>query len=281
MTAARSATSAGPVTSAGSAGSAGATGNGASQAARADIQAIDRVGQILSLFVDDTSIVTTNGVANTLKLNRTTAHRYLTSMAVEDLLFASSDPPGYRLGSLVLRLGGLTIGRHRVAAIAGERMARLADQIGATISLSLWTSLGPTVAAVQESQGREIVLTYKVGLVLPFDTAQGAVFLAFRRDAAETEAALATLPEPAQTITRSKVAEVRRTGVSSSITEATGTCGIAAPIFDGSGICAALAIVDGISSFSSAAFPQRIALLNDAANDLTTRLGGRVPATIS
>ena len=252
----------------------------ATRPARADIQAIDRVGQILSLFVDDTSIVTTNGVATTLGFNRTTAHRYLTSMAAEDLLLPCTAPAGYRLGSLVLRLGGLTIGRHRVAAIASERMARLADEIGATISLSLWTPLGPAVAAVAESQGREIVLTYKVGLVLPLDTAQGAVFLAFRRDTAESEAALATLDEPAQTITRSKVAEVRRTGLSTSVTESTGTCGLAAPIFDGSGVCAALAVVDVVSSLSSAAFPQRLALLQEAANALTTRLGGRVPATI-
>ncbi len=245
----------------------------------ADIQAIDRVGQILSLFAHETDFITTNGVASQLGLNRTTAHRYLTSMAAEDLLELSADPPGYRLGSLVLRLGGLTIGRHRVAAIANERMSRLAEEVDATITLGLWTPVGPTVAAVHESHGREIILTFKVGLVLPFDSAQGLVFLAFRRDTHETESVLNDLGEPAQTIVRSRLAEVRRTGLATAVTEATGTCGVAAPIFDGSGVCAVLTIVDGISSLSNADFPQRLTLLRQAADDLTVRLGGQVPTT--
>ncbi|MGI5157455.1 IclR family transcriptional regulator [Microbispora sp. CA-102843] len=244
---------------------------------RADIQAVDRVGQILGLFTDDTTHLTTNGVAMALGLNRTTAHRYLTSMAAEDLLQVTTDPPGYGLGSLILRLGGLAVGRRRVLAISAERMTRLADEVGTTISLSLWTPGGPVVSRVQEPQGRGIVLTYRVGTVMPFDTAQAVVLLAFRQDTDEVEESIRSLPEPAQSITRAKVGEVRRTGLATAVSEANGTCGLAAPIFDSTGVCAALAIVDTIGSISNTTFSHRLARLQEAAQDLTARLGGSVP----
>lgn len=250
---------------------------GSGSAGRADIQAVDRVGQILDLFGHSTSLLTTNGVAAALGLNRTTAHRYLTSMAADDLLRASADPPGYRLGSLILRLGGLAIGNRSVVTIAAERMARLADEVGTTISLSLWTSAGPVVARVQEPRGRGVVLTFRVGTVLPVDTAQAAVFLAFGRADEEQEAALAGLAEPARSITAAKVGEVRRTGLATAVNEVNGTCGLAAPIFDSTGICAALAIVDTFGSVSNSAFPFRLARLQEAAQDLTARLGGALP----
>jgi Transcriptional regulator len=244
---------------------------------RADIQAVDRVGQILDLFNHSTSVLTTNGVAAALGLNRTTAHRYLTSMAADDLLRVSTDPPGYRLGSLILRLGGLAIGNRSVVTVAAERMAKLADEVGTTISLSLWTSAGPVVARVQEPKGRGVVLTFRVGTVLPIDTAQAAVFLAFGGEHDEQEAALSALPEPAQSVTRAKVAEVRRTGLATAVNEVNGTCGLAAPIFDSTGVCAALAIVDTFGSASNSAFPFRLARLQEAAQDLTARLGGALP----
>jgi DNA-binding IclR family transcriptional regulator len=243
-------------------------------AGRADLQAVDRVGQILDLFSHDTTHVTTNTVASTLGLNRTTARRYLASMAAEGLLQESTTPPGYRLGSLVLRIGGLTLGTRSVVDVAAEPMARLADEVGTSISLTLWNAAGPVVARVQEPRARSIVLTYRVGTVMPFDTAQGAVFLAFGRETEQLEQALQALPEPARSITRAKVGEVRRTGLATAVVETNGTCGLAAPVFDSTGLAAALAIVDTIGSASSAAFPQRLTQLQRTARELTGRLGG-------
>lgn len=249
----------------------------ASTVAHADIQAIGRIGQILALFTNDSTFITAGEVAKALGLNRTTAHRYLTSMAAEDLLLARTDPPGYRLGSLPLRLGGLAIGKQRVTAIASEPMARLAEEAGTNISLSVWTPSGPMVAATREPSGHHVILTFQVGTLLPINTAQGAVFLAFGRDREEMEAAIASLPEPERSVTRAKVTEVRRTGLATAVTETTGTCGLAAPIFDGSGVCAALAIVDAIGALNSSVFPRRLVLLQEAAQHLTVRLGGAAP----
>jgi DNA-binding IclR family transcriptional regulator len=248
---------------------------------RAEIQAVDRVAQILSLFTHGETHLTTNGVAAALGLNRTTAHRYLTSMAAEDLITPVTNPPGYRLGGLVVRLAGLTIGRRNVVALAAEAMQRLAEEVGGNISLSVWSPAGPVVAAVREPPGGHLVLTFQVGTVMPFDSAQGTVFLAFSHDRAEAEATIAAMPEPTRSITRAKVAEARRTGLATAIIEANGTCGLAAPIFDGSGICAALAIVDPISANATTAFPHRLARLQQTAQELTTRLGGTLPTSVA
>jgi DNA-binding IclR family transcriptional regulator len=245
---------------------------------RADIQAVDRVGQILALFTDSTTCLTTHSVAGTLGLNRTTAHRYLTSMVAEDLLAVSTRPPGYRLGSLALRLGGLTVGHDRVGAIAAEHMSRLADELVATITLNLWTATGPVVVRVQEPQRRNVRLTFRVGTILPIDTAQAAVFLAFGRNDEEREQSIRGLPEPGRSIIRAKAAEARRTGLATAVDETNGICCLAAPVFDGTGVRAVLAVVDTISSMPDSVFPHRLARLQNAAQDLTARLGGARPA---
>jgi DNA-binding IclR family transcriptional regulator len=252
----------------------------AGAAARTDIQAVDRIGQILGLFTENRTHVTAGAVAENLGLNRTTAHRYLTSMAAEDLLEATSNPPGYRLGSLVLRLGGLTMGQDRVITIAAEAMVALADEVGTTISLGLWTSAGPVIAHVQQPQGRNLVLSFRTGTVLPYDTAQAAIFLAFRQDAEDSDRTIQSLPEPARSIARTKITEARRTGVATAVTEENGTWGIAAPIFDATGICAALAVVDTISSMSNSTFPHRLTHLQRTASELSARLGGHVPTPV-
>src|SRR5262249_32214288 len=104
---------------------------------RAEIQAVDRISQILGLFTDERVRLTTGSVAHALGLSRTTAHRSLNSRAAEALLEPCANPAGYRLGSRILRIGGLTIGQGHAVTVAAEAMATLAAEVGTTISLSL------------------------------------------------------------------------------------------------------------------------------------------------
>lgn len=249
--------------------------------ARADIQAVDRIGQILGLFTDDRVRLTPNAVADALGLNRTTAHRYLSSMAAEDLLEPCANPARYRLGSRLLRLGGLTMGQDRVVTLAAEVMSALAAEVGSTISLSLWTAAGPVVTRVQEPPARNVVLTLRVGTVLPLDTAQAVLFLAFGPHTEDLAQAIEALPEPERSITTAKAGEARRTRIATAVNEDKGTWGVAAPVFDGTGICAALAIVDTITTMSDGDYPHRLARLQDTARNLTHLLGGHPPAPAS
>lgn len=254
------------------------TAPGTDTGPRAEIQAVDRIGQILGLFSEERVRLTTNTVAQELGLSRTTAHRYLTSMAAEDLLEPCADPAGYRLGSRILRIGGLTIGQGHAVSVAAEAMATLAAEVGTTISLSLWTAAGPVIARVQEPPDLPVVLTLRVGTVLPLDTAQSVLFLAFRPHADDAEVAVRELPEPERAVAVAKAREARRTQTVTSINETKGTWAVAAPVFDGAGICAALAIVDTLSTMSDANLPHRLARLQQTAQGLSHLLGGRMPA---
>lgn len=73
-----------------------------------------------------------------------------------------------------------------------------------------------------------------------------------------------------------KADEARRTRIATTIKEDNGTWSVAAPVFDGTGICASLAIVDTISTMSDAIFPNRIGRLQEAAQNLSHRLGGHL-----
>ncbi len=64
-----------------------------------DIQAVTRAAQVLALFDTQRSELTVANVAKELRMNRTTAHRYLTSMEHAGLLARTES--GYEAGPLV------------------------------------------------------------------------------------------------------------------------------------------------------------------------------------
>src|SRR5690348_7176510 len=117
---------------------------------RADIQAVSRASRILGLFHVDRSELVTADVAIELGLNRTTTHRYLTSMASIGLLGPGSRLSSYVVGPLATTLGAIATNSAKVLSVAPRHMAALSDELGATLVLSLWASTGPMVVHVAE-----------------------------------------------------------------------------------------------------------------------------------
>ena len=72
-----------------------------------DIQAVTRAAQVLALFDTKRSELTVAAVAKELGMNRTTAHRYLTSMEHAGLLVRNGN--GYEAGPLVIQVGGVVL----------------------------------------------------------------------------------------------------------------------------------------------------------------------------
>jgi response regulator of citrate/malate metabolism len=60
----------------------------------ADIQAVARAAQILGLFSNSSAELTVSGTATRLGLNRTTVHRYCTSMVAAGLLSRADEHSG-------------------------------------------------------------------------------------------------------------------------------------------------------------------------------------------
>ncbi|MGH3729106.1 MAG: IclR family transcriptional regulator [Micromonosporaceae bacterium] len=244
-----------------------------------DIQVIARCAQILRLFSTTQRTLRIADVASELDLQRTTVHRYLTSMANADLLERDADGC-YRLGPLQVQLGTVALRGLRVLEIADPYVQRLANDANETAVLAVWGGLGPVVARVHESDARTVNIVVRVGSPLPLEAAQSQVFLAFLKDPGNAQRLLSQLPDGRRGEIQANLELVRRDGclVSSEVVQ--GIRAIAAPVFDGHGdICATVALVGTVSGIPDAPDSgMALALLHTAAR-LSHELGysGRLP----
>ena len=223
----------------------------------ADIQAVSRARRILSLFNVERSELVTAEVAEALRLNRTTTHRYLTSMAAVGLLAPGSRHSSYVIGPLATRLGAIATCSTPVLAIAPPYLQALSDELETTVTLSLWASTGAMVVHGAEPRTAGAILTVRLGTVLPMGAAQSQVFRAWldadRAASAEAE-------------------QVREAGYAI-VRHPEGIQVIAAPVFDAHGLCAAAGIVALSGTLTDAATPLRSRRLREMSDQLSVELG--------
>ncbi|MFI5611560.1 IclR family transcriptional regulator [Amycolatopsis sp. NPDC051903] len=241
------------------------------RADQADIQAVSRVSQILSLFDPATPEVTAGQVAERLGLNRTTAYRYCTSLVAAGLLERSADG-GYVPGGLLLQLGAFAIGHRRVVNLAPRHMQALSRATQTSAVLSLWGLTGPVVSRVEEMVST-VIVSVRVGSHLPLDTAQSKVFLAYHADQLSMERLIGNLSGTARDELRADVDRVREVGHCSAMSTP-GIVAVAAPVFDEYGICATLAIVGPDNTLSMSDEAPELRVVVDTARELTNELGG-------
>jgi DNA-binding IclR family transcriptional regulator len=239
---------------------------------QADIQAVSRVSQILSLFDPATPLVTANMVAERLDLNRTTAYRYCTSLVAAGLLERNAEG-GYVPGGLLLQLGAFAIGHRRVVNLAPRHMRALSRATQTSVVLSLWGLTGPVVSRVEEDTSTIVLVSVRVGSHLPMDTAQSKIFLAYHADQLSMERLMANLPAQTRNELRAEVEHVRAVGHCSAMSTP-GVVAVAAPVFDEYGICATLAIVGPDNTLSMSDDAPELRVVVDTARALTQELGG-------
>lgn len=239
---------------------------------QADIQAVSRVSQILSLFDPATPEVTAGQVAERLGLNRTTAYRYCTSLVAAGLLERSNDG-GYVPGGLLLQLGAFAIGHRRVVNLAPRHMLALSRATQSSAVLSLWGLTGAVVSRVEENVSAVVVVSVRVGSHLPLDAAQSKLFLAYHADQLSIERLMANLPVAARDELRADVERVRTVGHCSEM-RTPGIVAVAAPVFDEYGVCATLAIVGPDNTLSMSDDAPELRFVVDTARELTGELGG-------
>ncbi len=239
---------------------------------QADIQAVSRVSQILSLFDPATSELTTVEVAERLGLNRTTAYRYCTSLVSAGLLERSAEG-GYVPGGLLLQLGAFAIGHRRVVELAPRHMRALARATQTSAVLSLWGLTGPVVSRTEENISAVVVVSVRVGSHLPLDSAQSKLFLAYHADQLSMERLMANLSGQARDELRAEVEAVRAVGHCSAMSTP-GVVAVAAPVFDEYGICATLAIVGPDNTLAMSDDAPELRVVIETARELTRELGG-------
>lgn len=227
---------------------------------------------ILDLFDHRTVELSAAEAAARLGLKRTTVQRYFSSMLTVGLLERGSATGTYCPGRMLAQLGALAIGRRRVIDRAIPHMRGLSARTHLTSVLSLWGTGGPVVMHVEEDPASSGVVTVRVGSRLSILSAQAIVFLALLPDEAAVEAWLNGLSGRAQKRARTLIKAARVSGVATYISEETGIGGVAAPIFDATGICATLAVLGTLVTTSKEM--RRGDQVAEVADAITREMGG-------
>lgn len=187
-------------------------------------------------------------VVDRLALQRSTVHRYLSSLLREGYLKKDLDG-AYVAGPALLQLGIATVGSSSPVDIAGPYMRRLAEEVHQTVVLSLWGGDAPVVSRVEEDDSRLVHVSVRVGSVLPLDAAQAQVFLAFMPDRPVVDRLLGRLPLRARRDLETQMEHARRQGFAVNSVVVDGIRAVAAPVFGrDASLDATLAVVGTVNS---------------------------------
>jgi IclR family transcriptional regulator, pca regulon regulatory protein len=205
-------------------------------------QSLERGLAILSAFDSDRPLIGVSELSRELELSRSTAHRYIATLAQLGYLQQDPDSKRYRLGPKVLDLGFSAINSMDVREISAPHLRRLSDETGHTVNLAILD--GTDVVYIERCRTaqpgqREIDLNLHVGARLPaYCTALGKAILAFLPEerCEEIIARIEFTPRGPNTITdpqafREELERIRIAGISVNDEElAYGLRSIAAPI---------------------------------------------------
>lgn len=234
-----------------------------------EIQAVQRVGQLLALFTVNRPRLTVAEAASLVGLNRSTVSRYFGSLVLAGMLERSrEEQAAYEPGPLLVRLGAVAQGQRRVLDLAPSHMRRLSRETGLTVVLSLWGSAGPVVSLVTEVGTNPILITVRVGTTLDMDSAQGHLFLCFSKDRDAASKYWDSLAPAERRRVEAEVAEVATLGLASARAPM-GMSVLAAPVFDDHDIAATIAVVGALSDDAATA-----TALRRAAFRTTVDMGG-------
>ncbi len=209
-----------------------------SRVQRGTIQSIERAGQILALFDQDTVNLSVAIVAERLGLNRTTAHRYLLSLQSSGFLNKSNAP-----GPILDQLAAFISGRRKVLSLAPPIMRDLSDQTGLTAVMSILGRSGSVVALVEEAPVGTILVTVRVGTVLAPKSAQSRVLMAFQSEPSVVSRYLAGMTDEEARAEQAELARVRRERVGWAALGHLGLSAVAAPVFGSRDVQAAMALI--------------------------------------
>ena len=146
-------------------------------------QSLERGLAILSSFNSDRPLIGVSELSRDLDLSRSTAHRYIATLARLGYLQQDPDSKRYRLGPRVLDLGFSAINSMDLREISAPHLRQLSDETGYTVNLAILD--GIDVVYIERCRTarpgqRDIDLNLHVGARLPaYCTAMGKAIIAF------------------------------------------------------------------------------------------------------
>lgn len=236
------------------------------------IQVIERLARVLEVFAVNRRQMKVRELASALHLRRSTAHRYLASLARAGFL-RSEGEGSYALGPLLIQLGAAAVSGVQIVEIAEKYLLQLAEEAQETAVLSLWSGNCPVVVRVREPQAKLVQLHIRLGAMLPLDSAQGHLYLAFHPDRQRVQQLLAQFPETQRREMERGITDARKHGVFVNSRVAEGIRAVAAPVFDHELIAGTIAFVGTLSSIPTDADSGLAEALKHAAGKLSRDLG--------
>ena len=146
-------------------------------------QSLERGLAVLCAFTPDRPALGISELARELALTRSTAHRYVATLATHGFLEQDEETRKYRLGPRVLDLGFSMLGSLELRDIAAPHLRRLTDATGHTANLAIRDDTD--VILIDRVRGRpgryhHLEFTLHVGSRLPaYCSATGKALLAF------------------------------------------------------------------------------------------------------
>jgi DNA-binding IclR family transcriptional regulator len=241
----------------------------------------ERALDILLMFDDDHMTVSANQVATHLDVARSTAYRYLQSLATSGFIEEGATS-GFRLGPRILELARIARRSSSLLDIARPVMRSLADSVGETVLLTRLT--GATVYCLERTDSVQRVLrvSYEPGQTMPANAGASAHVLLAWLPEAELDTVLASVTFErftndtitSQTALRKRLSETRRRGYAVSRGELdTDVLGVAAPIWDGADrVTAAISIAASAARITEAGAETTAAAVSEAAERISARL---------
>jgi IclR family transcriptional regulator, pca regulon regulatory protein len=265
---------------------------GASDGGTGTSQSLERGLAILSSFGSDRPLIGVSELSRELGLSRSTAHRYIATLARLGYLQQDADSKRYRLGPRVLDLGFSAINSMDLREVSAPHLRQLSDETEHTVNLAILD--GTDVVYIERCRTarpgqREIDLNLHVGARLPaYCTAMGKAILAYLPDDRREELIekIEFVQRGPNTLTnaeafREELVRIRALGVAVNDEElAYGLRSIAAPIHSHSGdVIAALNLAVHRTMVS---MDELIAHYGPAvkrtAHDITLNMGHRLAA---
>ncbi len=216
-------------------------------------QSVERAARLLSLFSVDEPELSLGELTQRLGTSKATAHRYATALRRAGLLRVAAG--GYTLGPRIVELAATALAGLRIVKVAGPYLERLVAEANETAVLSIWDGEAPVVVRVDDNTDRLVRINVRTGSRLPLDSAQGKIFRAY----------LGELDEDQEGVHANGLAFTAR------IVE--GIAALAAPVFQGDEIVAAMALVGTTAAIPDEPGSMPARRLRETAADLSAELG--------
>jgi IclR family pca regulon transcriptional regulator len=252
-------------------------------------QSLERGLAILSSFSVGRQLIGVSEIAQELGLTRSTAHRYVATLAQLGYLHQDASTRKYALGPRVLDLGFTAINSMELRHVAAPYLQRLCDETGHTVNMAILDDVDIVYVERFRASRRgqnEIDLDLHVGSRLPaYCTSMGKVLLAFLPDAERDDvlSRIAFARRGPNTLTTkaallAELSRVRATGIAVNNEElAYGLRSVAVPVISASG--EAVAAVNLAAHRTMASLDDLVArigpLMQRTAAEISAQLGYR------